>query len=286
MGTWNQAVQQMANFYQNNVHTYQGTTSKPRLGRKQYSCSLLGWNVMDDCSGFTSACLQLFGAFSKSDIPTSGSFASTSNAIANKLRRAGFSPYAFNINALQPFDIVAKNGHVEIYAGSSGSSRRSYSWGNIHDRSHGGLPSYYCKDNYVLIWRNSGVSIDTPLVFEDSLQNSMTFGYQSSQSSGSFWNFSNSDESTDYPVHSEYDTFTGTGLNIFQNPEENSISLASLNIVDTSSISDEHTRIYSTNDASIILDELAIPADEMQSWMDMGTEQTIDTSVNTKSTSN
>ena len=55
------------------------------------------------------------------------------------------------------------NGHVEIFAGYVGSSKKSYTRGNIHDMSRGGLPSGYCSNKYKLIWRNNGVNIDTPI---------------------------------------------------------------------------------------------------------------------------
>lgn len=69
-----------------------------------------------------------------------------------------------------------------------------------------------------------------------------------------------------YPVHMEYETFNGTGGNIFEVVNKNAISQAAF--TDTSIaysainfINDKevHVRIYSTNDSKIVLDELSLP---------------------------
>lgn len=264
MATWTDSVKQMAGFYQANVHTYQGTLAKPRKGRRAYSCPLLGGNVYDDCSGFTSACLQLMGVFPRSYAPTSGYFADPNGKVSSYLRKAGFSPYPYNINSVQPFDIIALNGHVEVYAGKIGGSMKSYSWGNIHDLSRGGMPSYMSKDNYKLIWRNNGVNIDTPIQLNMSMQEQMNAGYGTG---GLLNNVQTGDNSTSnsnsYPVHSEYDTFSGNnGKSVFELVDDNTLRMGSLevqeNVRDASNI---HTRIYSTNDATIVLDELSLPFD-------------------------
>lgn len=271
MATWTDSVKQMASFYQSNVHTYQGTLSKPRKGRKAYSCSLLGCNVYDDCSGFISACLQLMGVFPRSYVPTSVYFARTTGNAASYLKKAGFTAYPFNINSLQPFDIIAMNGHVEIFAGYAGTSRKSYSWGNIHDLSRGGMPSYYCPDNYSVIWRNNGVNIDTPIQLNMSMQEQMNAGYGIGGTFGGGQsyqvpnNLQFSYDSNTYPVHSEYDTFSGNGgRSVFELVDDNTLRIGSLDVsrglIDTST-NTQHTRIFSTNDATIVLDELSLPLD-------------------------
>lgn len=63
---------------------------------------------------------------------------------------------------------------------------------------------------------------------------------------------------------SDYMTFSSNtiGNNIFQNPESNSFQIASINRdISSDNSTDQHTRIYSTNDATIILDELSMPID-------------------------
>ena len=271
MATWTDSVKQMASFYQSNVHTYQGTLAKPRKGRKAYSCPLLGGNVYDDCSGFTSACLQLMGAFPRTYVPTSGYFAKVTGDTAAYLRKAGFTPYPFNINQMQPFDIIAMNGHVEIFAGYVGKSKKSYSWGNIHDLSKGGMPSGYCSDPYSVMWRNNGVNIDTPIQLNMSMQEQMNSGYGTGGTFGGGQSYQVPNnlqfgyDANTYPVHSEYDTFSGNGgRSVFELVDDNTLRIGSLDMsrstVDTST-SAYHTRIFSTNDASIVLDELSLPLD-------------------------
>lgn len=66
-----------------------------------------------------------------------------------------------------------------------------------------------------------------------------------------------------YPVHNEYQTITGSGGNIFESATYNSITAAAMT-TDVSTIKkaedQQHTRIYSTNDSTIVLDELSLPA--------------------------
>lgn len=263
MATWTDSVKQMATFYASNVHTYQGTLSQPRKGRRAYSCPLLGGNVYDDCSGFTSACLQLMGVFPRSYVPTSGYFADPNGKVAAYLKKAGFTPFRYSISSLQPFDIIARNGHVEIYAGKVGNSMKAYAWGNIHDYQKGGLPCYMAKEPYTLIWRNNGVNIDTPIQLNMSIQEQMNSEYGSG---GTFAqnNFQFGYTSNTYPIHTEYDTFSGNGgKTVFELVDDNALRMAAL-MIDTSvrdSSSNIHTRIYSTNDSTIVLDELTLPLD-------------------------
>lgn len=296
MTTWNQAVQQMGKFYMQNIHTYQGGTSGHASGaRRSYPCPLLGHSVGDDCSGFTSACLQLFGAFPGSYIVSSSGFASTGGTTANYLRKAGFSPLRFSgYTLLQPFDIIARNGHVEIFYGKNGSSFMSYAWGNIHDgrNGHKGMPCYTAtKPGYSIVWRNSGVSIDTPLDFSNvgsgSMQQQMNSEYGTgglSGNAGSQFNYT----SNTYPVHDEYETISsGNGSkSVFEIVGENTLRMAYTNStyiqqLDSSTYQLKNTRIYSTNDASIILDELSIPLEPFDTSVNTTDSSIIDTSVKT-----
>lgn len=65
-----------------------------------------------------------------------------------------------------------------------------------------------------------------------------------------------------YPVHNEYQTITGTGGNIFESANYNAITSAHMT-TDPSTLhkqaDTQHTRIYSTNDSTIVLDELSLP---------------------------
>ncbi len=72
-------------------------------------------------------------------------------------------------------------------------------------------------------------------------------------------------DSNAYPVHDEYETFTGQGGNIFANAKDNAFQLAAdaskSKFSSKDSEASKHTRIYSTNDSCIVLDELSIPYD-------------------------
>mgnify|MGYP004582061491 FL=1 len=72
------------------------------------------------------------------------------------------------------------------------------------------------------------------------------------------------ENSNAYPVHDEYQTFTGQGGNIFENSKDNAFQTASATSKQTmfsskDKFASSHTRIYSTNDSCIVLDELKIP---------------------------
>ena len=69
-------------------------------------------------------------------------------------------------------------------------------------------------------------------------------------------------QSNAYPVHSEYTTYNGTGGNIFSNSGDNAFASAALADASINNSKDtNHTRIYSTNDSCIVLDELSLPMD-------------------------
>lgn len=74
----------------------------------------------------------------------------------------------------------------------------------------------------------------------------------------------------------DYTTFSGSRGDIFQGPESNAFTIASIaRNIDSSNAKTNHTRIYSTNDATIILDELSMPL------TDTSTNTTTNTSTNT-----
>ena len=76
-----------------------------------------------------------------------------------------------------------------------------------------------------------------------------------------------------YPQHSEYETYSGSGGNIFSNANDNAFSVAALaqdetneyllftNKAKVNAHEYKRTRIYSTNDSCIVLDELSIRPD-------------------------
>lgn len=136
--SWAKAVQSMGKWYQENVHTYQNSTppSKGSGTRKMYDCPLINGKVADDCSGYVSACLQYFGTFKKGFVPGSSGFNQGSD-IADILKSNGFTKLKYSWDIVQPYDIIAYNGHVEILAEKS-EHPKSWGWGSVHDgRTYG-----------------------------------------------------------------------------------------------------------------------------------------------------
>lgn len=154
---WWDAVQKMGAWYQQNVHTYQGTREKPRSGRQWYDCPLINRKVQDDCSAFVWACLQFFkpDVFKeKSWSPTCLQFTKEhgkSFSEITQLEQAGFKWIKWSRDALQPGDIMVgcsiqgctHCGHTEVYAGN----KKSYSWGSVHD-GQGGKQGMPCSSSF------------------------------------------------------------------------------------------------------------------------------------------
>lgn len=153
-GRWAKAVIEMAAWYETNIHEY--NQSKFSL------CSLINRKVRWDCSGFTTACLWLYGALSDVSYPPTSTLFTADGTIGKKLQDAGFEKLTFSWDTVQPFDIITYKGHVEIYNGKKQGSHTSWSWGSCHDKSRGGLPckTAAVKHGYDVIWRNkyNGVS--------------------------------------------------------------------------------------------------------------------------------
>ena len=156
-GPWYNCVQQMGKWYEANIHTYQGTTSKPRKGKCWYDCPLVNGKVADDCSGFVQACLLLFGV----KCPSISTSTMQDSSFMKLMEGAGFIHLSGNWNTTnaQPGDILCgkSSTHTEIYAGGG----RSWSWGNIHDNQngHSGMPCGFCKmdsrGGYIHCWRKA-----------------------------------------------------------------------------------------------------------------------------------
>ena len=70
-----------------------------------------------------------------------------------------------------------------------------------------------------------------------------------------------------YPMHSEYITYSGSNGNLFESSEKNKATFKSAALAEEenyeylNSNNVAHTRIYSTNDSCIVLDPLALPLD-------------------------
>lgn len=120
------------------------------------------------------------------------------------------------------------------------------------------MPGATAKWNdYQLIWRHNGTNIDSPIISGDMTnQQMMNQGYGGGL-------YGQQQETNAYPVHDEYVTITAQYGNIFESTSDNAISVASLmndsSWLNPSTFGKEHVRIYSTNDSSIVLDELSLP---------------------------
>lgn len=149
MSSWVDSVLMTSDWYSHNVNTYSQS--------KTYKCSLENaGDVRADCSGFVSCCLRVAGVLPFGANYGSSSFATTTGKCAELLKASGFVPMKYSFDIVQPFDIIALNGHVEIFCKKYGNSGLSYAWGNNHNVSRGGLPCWMTKKKYVTIWRRIG----------------------------------------------------------------------------------------------------------------------------------
>ena len=151
--TWAKSVQSMGKWYEANVHEYSQ--------KAMIACDLLGGEkVRKDCSGYVSACLQYFGAFKKGYNPSSTEFVSGGN-LAGMLNNAGFRKMPYSWDNVEPYDIIAYIGHVEILA-EKGEHPKSWGWGKTHDcrNGHGCMPAGTGNEpkgkTYTTIWRYVG----------------------------------------------------------------------------------------------------------------------------------
>lgn len=161
---WISVCDKMGDWYVANISTYQGGTSGNYGTRKSYTCELLvkddgtSGTVQDDCSAYVTACMQLAGyhpiggtVYCSRDFLEGG-------AAANILKNNGFvniGSLANNKDKLKKGDILAVNGHVEVFShyGDSGQIM-SWSWGYIYSSglpTDKGLPE--SGSQYTDIWR-------------------------------------------------------------------------------------------------------------------------------------
>lgn len=152
IGEWSKAVATMGKWYEKNVHEYNQSAF--------IACDLLGGTkVRKDCSGYVSACLQLFGTFKKGFVTNSGGFNSNAS-VASILSNGGFKKLPYSWETVQPYDIIAYNGHVEILA-EKGEHPKSWGWGSTHDCKNGhacmpaGTGNKPKGTKYKTIWRHT-----------------------------------------------------------------------------------------------------------------------------------
>jgi hypothetical protein len=168
---WPDVVKFVGKWYEENIHTYQGSMTDDADGSNilLYEFELDSNNtitVRDDCTGFVTACVLVYifnnGLFESLDgdlqdvvlswftnAPTSDVWDSKSNTTKNveNLRKImialDFEELDYTFETIQPFDIMSGNKpsagnfhHAEIYAGEDNGVHKSWAWGSIHDGSY------------------------------------------------------------------------------------------------------------------------------------------------------
>ena len=237
---WNNVVQTVANWYQTNVHDYnQGKYTQCGIS----NCGM----VRHDCSGYVSACLRAAGIIKPTQIFRSGDFVGSGSA-ATALRKAGFIQLPYSKTNVRPFDIIALNGHVEIFAGMVGGKMKSYSWGNVHDTAHGGMPSAtWPTDRFVQIWRCGENAANMSATYNpamDGVSGGYSPPWQQGGSDPTVNNFNSYNSDIDGAIFAEAmkNTFTPTTSLVVRGGEN-----------------EVRTRIYSVNERTIQIDELSMP---------------------------
>ena len=106
-------------------------------------------SVRTDCSGFVVACLKYYGVLDDKVNMSSSQFATSNNSA---LMAANFSHSPWNgWDALSPGDIIAKNGHVEIFAGNDGANHKVYNCGGDASVNNAGATNS-AKSEYTDVW--------------------------------------------------------------------------------------------------------------------------------------
>ena len=150
--SWAQTVIETKKFFCDDPNGPQGYYSQKVV----MDWSAAGFKIRPDCSGFVSACLQKFGAIKS---PMGSGLIATTNDLASK----GFQKINYSFDAVQPWDIVAYNGHTEIVEskGSTPNDVMVYNYGNPNKEKNrknprGGDPDKYRIPRYTTIWRYIG----------------------------------------------------------------------------------------------------------------------------------
>lgn len=123
-------LEAIAKWYIKNIPTYQYNypPSRGSGSRKMYKCDLLNCNVGDDCTGFAGA----FAAYvsGEKSLATNAPGSSTWASGSWNGTKYGFkkiSPANISVNDLQTGDILATNGHAEIFVAKD----KSFGWGSV-----------------------------------------------------------------------------------------------------------------------------------------------------------
>ena len=240
--SWPSVVQQCGNWYAQNINEYN------QAGWIRCPLPNAG-NVRKDCSGFVSCCLRVAGYISSSQCFCSRDFAATSGTLHNLLTKAGFQQYRYSVDLLQPYDIIALAGHVEIYNGYVGGKHTSWGWGSNHNVSRGGLP---CKTarlkQYSCFWRLGGAGpLAAPAPYTPTYGTPQQWDNQNAPYAG--------------PIAGAQDA--NVDQSVFSDAMNNQLSPStSMGNIGADDENGHRTRIYAATTSKITLDELSIPMNE------------------------
>lgn len=140
-GDWMKAVDEMGQWYAENIDSYCQMTGIPSwtdpsvaAGRDWYYCDLIGGTVGDDCSSYVTAVCGYYGIIP--DFKGGWAYrslyfrASEGQPIVSQLSNAGFVYYTATSDYVpQAGDIRISEGHIEIVAGIVDGSVYAYTWG-------------------------------------------------------------------------------------------------------------------------------------------------------------
>lgn len=148
-GRWSECVKTMASWY----------IGAPINGvydqSKQFFCPLVGRNVRSDCSGFTTACLWLYGVKNLPLMNTAG-ISNEDSAWARAVKAAGFTYHTFDPSNLHQFSICCSSGrgHVTIVGENTSKDHwNCYDFGNDRGPQFGKpLPMSHFGNYGVMIW--------------------------------------------------------------------------------------------------------------------------------------
>ena len=107
--------------------------------------------VRTDCSGFVSACLKYFGVLDEGTNLSSRDITDTNNTT---MKGTGFTPGSWpGWDSLQEGDILALNGHTEIFAYNDGDKHYVYNCGSNSSVNNPNATYTAHKEGYSTIWR-------------------------------------------------------------------------------------------------------------------------------------
>lgn len=141
-----------------------------------------------DCSGFTSLCLELYGKFGRGQKYSSRDFVSAASI-------DGFTKYSWSgWQNLQQGDIIALNGHVEIFDHNDGNAHYVYNCGsNSSARAPGITKSGHSA--YTVVWRPNVAGSVTNTTPSTGADNTNTSGGTGTPANGTTGTTENANDS-------------------------------------------------------------------------------------------